>query len=275
MPASPVTQMVPKTSALHSESVDITPELATEWLSKNDVNRRLRQGDVAKYARDISGGRWTETGEANKLSTSGRLLDGQHRLHAIVASGCTARFLVVTNVPDNAQRDMDSGIKRSAGDAFSFSGESRAQLLASSARLASIYTDGRLEKDRKTHQTSHGELFEFVEKHPELRDAVNTADHWRTAIDAPPTVISVAYFILSQVHQSQAVQFFDALATRSNLPTGSAILALDSRLRMIRKNGLLVSQREYLGLFIKAWNYWRRNKSAASLVLGGRLPEPK
>lgn len=257
-----------------TEIVSVTPEIAQKWLAENDVNRNVRNYNVDKYARNMANGQWSMTGEPVKFDRHRKLLDGQHRLLAVVKSGTTVDLLVVRNLDPASQIEMDSGAKRTAADALSFIGESSAALLAATARIVILATTGLINQDRKKHALSNGEIAEFVADNPEIRDAVSVGERWRAAIDAPPSVICAAYYCLSQVHAAKAVMFFDGLASRANLPKNSAILALDSRLRTIRKNGTRVSQRDYLNLFFKAWNHWRKNRGVASLTLGGNLVEP-
>jgi predicted nucleic acid-binding Zn ribbon protein len=71
--------------------VYVTPEMAERWLGHNKVNRNLRNRRVDQFARDMRSGRWQLTGEAIKFGKSGNLIDGQHRLWAVIESGCTSR----------------------------------------------------------------------------------------------------------------------------------------------------------------------------------------
>lgn len=79
--------------------VKVTPEMADELLALNDEkNRRLSRHTVEKYAEDMSSGRWGRT-NTNPIGVmvddNGRivsLLDGQHRLAAVVMSGVPAWF---------------------------------------------------------------------------------------------------------------------------------------------------------------------------------------
>ena len=65
--------------------VEITPELAHEWLGFNTHNRNIRQRIVTAYAADMTGGDWQWNGESIKFAEDGTLLDGQHRLAADAA----------------------------------------------------------------------------------------------------------------------------------------------------------------------------------------------
>jgi hypothetical protein len=97
----------------------ITPELAAAWLeNRNTHNRPLRDYRIAELARDMSAGRWHDTGEPIKFDYNDALLDGQHRLGAIVASGVTIEMLVIWGLQPETQDYMDIGLKRSVADSL-------------------------------------------------------------------------------------------------------------------------------------------------------------
>lgn len=76
------------------EAVTITPELAEGLLAMNTENRRLRPSHVAYLARAIERGEWQMPPDAIMVSDSGKLLNGQHRLTAVVRSGKPVRLHV-------------------------------------------------------------------------------------------------------------------------------------------------------------------------------------
>lgn len=92
--------------------VNVTPEIAAKWLTKNDVNRKLREHRCAFLARAIEDGKWITTHQGIAFAKSGRLLDGQHRLRAIIMCGQSVDIWVATNVPESAFDVMDSGMPR-------------------------------------------------------------------------------------------------------------------------------------------------------------------
>jgi hypothetical protein len=67
----------------------ITPDMAADLLAVNVSNRNVRQRRVDQYARDMQVGRWQPTGEPITISDTGKLLNGQHRLMAVVQAGVT------------------------------------------------------------------------------------------------------------------------------------------------------------------------------------------
>jgi hypothetical protein len=84
---------------LKIEFLNITPSQAGLWLERNPTNRPLRESTVAAYAADMQDGNWLPTHQGIAIDDNGVLIDGQHRLAAIVRSGCTIGMLVTRGLP--------------------------------------------------------------------------------------------------------------------------------------------------------------------------------
>lgn len=108
---------------LRAEWIDVTPEIASEWLSRNQGNRSLREGLVRAFARELNAGMWALTHQGVAFDQRGILLDGQHRLEAIVRTGKTVRMLATFGLPEKVDgmdlftRDaIDRGQGRTVAD---------------------------------------------------------------------------------------------------------------------------------------------------------------
>jgi hypothetical protein len=97
----------------------ITPQQAETYLQFNTNNRPLRKTVVTQYAKEMAVGNWKLTHQGIAFNCDGTLLDGQHRLAAIVESGATVQMLVARGVDSRNQLVMDDHAKRNAGDALS------------------------------------------------------------------------------------------------------------------------------------------------------------
>jgi hypothetical protein len=93
----------------------VTPAMATRWLEANTRNRPVQQRRVDQYTRDMQAGNWYLSNDAVAFSTTGQLLNGQHRLWAIIESERTVQLLVVRDLPEESRAVMDLGQKRTAG----------------------------------------------------------------------------------------------------------------------------------------------------------------
>lgn len=89
----------------------VIPALAKQWLEKNTNNRNVNFAKVKKMAKDMREGHWDTTHQGIAIATDGTLVDGQHRLMAVVESGVTVRMNVTFNAPKS--QHIDSGNSRS------------------------------------------------------------------------------------------------------------------------------------------------------------------
>lgn len=96
--------------------INVTPELAKSWLLQNNFNRPQRPDLVADYARQIRDGRWRRNHQGIAFTEKGTLLDGQHRLFAIVETGITVPMLVIINEPIENHLSIDGGKRRTPLD---------------------------------------------------------------------------------------------------------------------------------------------------------------
>lgn len=263
-------------ASIQAKVEKVTPALAEEWLGKNEANRHLRDRVIDSYARDMKNGAWRLTGEAVKFSVTGRLLDGQHRLWAVVESGAEVEMLIVRGLPDDTQSVMDSGARRTAGDALRLRGETQYSALAATARLALLYNAGT-GLDTGGAAATHTEILTFVNENLDLRDAVALACSFRNTIDVPLSVLGLACWVLSRVDAEGCNIFMGQLAEKTHLKKGDAILALFNRLNEIRRSGRRATRTDYMSLIFRAWNYWRSRKTVDSLPLrtrGGEVDIP-
>jgi hypothetical protein len=96
--------------------VNVTPEIAKQWLVNNNFNRPLKPRLVDNYVRQILNGNWRRTHQGIAFDAEGVLLDGQHRLLAVINSGQTVTMLVFLNENQAAHESIDGGKVRSVLD---------------------------------------------------------------------------------------------------------------------------------------------------------------
>lgn len=269
----------PATSAANKPTpsvVMVTPALAELWLAGNTVNRSIRDAAVNQYADDMLNGRWTLGPDAICQDADGNLLNGQHRLHAVLRSGCTVAMLVLNNALPESMRNMDTGRKRSVSDVLGFDGEENRYLLAAALKLAVLLSDGRIYRDRKVQSVSVGEMQDFLAENGDLRESVAYVGVCARSIDLTPTAKTVAHWLFSRAAgPDAAATFYELLSSRIGLPEGSPILALDSRLREMRKNRTRATHRDELFLLVKTWNYWRTDRRVKTIVLKSKASDTR
>ncbi len=93
----------------------ITPALAQKLLDnilpdKRDPHRKLSTRHTDRLANDMTEGKWVPLATPITLDSKHRLLDGKHRLAAVIKSGVTIEFLVIiVTDPEAFYAAMDRG----------------------------------------------------------------------------------------------------------------------------------------------------------------------
>lgn len=95
----------------------IDRDKAVEYLQKRAPHQRpVRIPHIESLASEMTRGEWDFTGEPIIFDDNGQLIDGQHRLEAILLSGSTLDFVVTRGVSARAYRNIDRGQTRSVAD---------------------------------------------------------------------------------------------------------------------------------------------------------------
>lgn len=262
------------------EIIDVTPELAEEWLSRNPKNRNLRGQVIASYARDMLSGSWVLNGETVKISSAGHLLDGQHRLSAVVESGTIVPMIVVSGVEASAMPTVDTGAKRTYADALRLQGEENTSVLAAVTRRALLWQRGYRVKPGSVSPTGL-ELNAFLNEHRRLRTSAEVATKLAPRALVAASILGLAHFLFSDLDPDEAGWFHARLADGDGLAADDPIAALRNRIVKMRVGGGRVNETEALALVVMAWNAWRAGETRSKLQLprGGltseNFPEPR
>jgi hypothetical protein len=101
--------------------VEVTPELAADWLKNNRRNRKLKDSMLERYIMDMRNGAWLTTHECVAFDADGNLIDGQHRLESIVRAKGKVLMVVSSGWPaaQGKKKTMDAvnmGASRSLAD---------------------------------------------------------------------------------------------------------------------------------------------------------------
>lgn len=257
--------------------VFVTPEMAERWLKLNTRNRKLNERVVKMYARDMGSGAWLLTGEGIKFASDGSLLDGQHRLAAIVKTGVTVPMFVMRGVDTAAQSVMDTGRKRTAADDLSIHDEKNSSLLAATIKLALGVESGVADPNR--NEPTHTEIRDFLAAHPEIRGAVDFTYPLARKTDCPAVIAAYTYWVLARIDVFEAANFWVAMAEKVELKSGDPVIALSNKFAEIRRNRSVLPKNAYLSMVYRAWNARRKNQELRFVRVnssaGGIIPVPK
>lgn len=247
----------------YSRVEDIDPSLAKLLLDANQKNRRISDVLVTAMARDMIEGRWRLSHQGIALDKTGRLLDGQHRLSAIIKANVTIRMVVTYNVEPDAFEVIDLGGRaRSIADMFALSHNLKySTTFVAALRILRAYGNDDVDKVRRA---TPGEITEAFNVYgAEVGWAVSTIGAapvsipWKQA----PFVAAVAYAYPTAKEEVQA--FLDVLTseTAAKTVTMAALRRAMERERLVdAKDRLRLS---YLSL--RAIDYHLRGIEAGKL----------
>lgn len=256
---------------------------ARALLAKNVRNRPLNAATVTKYAADMGRDAWALTGDTIKVGRSGCLLDGQHRLEAVIKANAAVQLAICYDVPDDSFDSIDVGRVRKSGDVLALLGHKNYTTLSAAARL--LYLDERglldvcshnLVPSERTKSVTNHDVVETVESCPDL---VQCVDDVMITYRVAGNLISygLAGYLLFKFRRlsvSDADRFFSGLTDGLNLTASDPVFLL--RERLIRNQGdkRKLQRREIYTFVIKAWNATRSRKpfTAAGLRLRSAGP---
>lgn len=98
----------------------VTPEMAENLLDTNPRNRTIKKAKVTRLVEDMLTGQFEVTHQGIAISVEGKLLDGHHRLTAIVRTGVPQWLFVVRNAPESTK--IDVGTARTDRDSLYMGG---------------------------------------------------------------------------------------------------------------------------------------------------------
>ena len=269
--------------------VTITPEMAAEFMGRNNRNRPIRDDDVNTYARDMIAGGWIVNGESVKFDINEDVLDGQHRLLGCMRAQVSFRTYIVTGLPPEAQDTIDCGITRKDSDQLALHGEYQPKSLAAITKWAIRWAAGQRGRSVGGVITpSHTEIIGFIRANPEIRDATKWAIHARNRYKSVRiSVYGMAWWLFTHMDGGgylatcQAEDFLEKVVTGTDVGIGHPAYTLRERFRRAWEIDERLNEYEQLALFIIAWNAWRDGKEMRRIQLphGGvttkNFPEPK
>ena len=244
-----------------SEIVQVTPELAAQWLEAAGPNRPVHQATVERLAVDMCEGAWHLNGDRIRFDETGALRDGRHRLSAVIASKKTVPMEIVRGISEDAVRTVDTGRSRSFADALFIDNVPNAQALAATAKWIWRYDSGALKGPSR--QPSHTELRDVIAPHPRIQDALREVQ--RSSEFQPQSAIAFVYTHAKEHMLRKAAQWLEALQEGENLTRSNPVWQLRRKLGSRRAITAPLRPVEVAALAAKSWNAFAANEELTSL----------
>lgn len=193
----------------------ITPNKAAILLKKNPKNRDIDGAHVTYLAKQMTDGEWQDNGQTIVISDTDSLVDGQHRLMAIIESGITLMLLVVRGVEDEVIHSIDTGKARGLSDVFRLEGHA-------STNQKAAFTKSLHQWKTKTYHYQHGGsshkkaanlsldgYYNLYKKHEKkVEDILLRSNSNKSLFFISRNDLSMAVFLLERVYKEKKVQEF-------------------------------------------------------------------
>lgn len=239
----------------------ITPTVARLMLESQQYNRKVRNGHVVELASAITRGEWRTTHQGIAFDNCGRLIDGQHRLRAIILSGVSIDMMVTIGCDPSDFEVMDISATRTAADRLRTD-----RYIAEVARLAChMLLNSRrpsVEQMRKVLDTGLKETSEKL--HEECATASNIVS------SAPVRMAACLRMMDEPAHEKWIMATYRSMILRNYEDIDQTPLVL---LKLIDRRTIHASQRyQLLTRAAIAFDYERKDTGSIR-VSGERIEE--
>lgn len=266
---------------MRSKVQSITPKKAAEYLEVNTANRPLSRSTVKAFAEAMARGDWMVTHQGIAFSSAGTLVDGQHRLAAVVEADIPVEMTVFTDVNDETFDVLDTGKRRNASDVLALEGEKSVTMLAAMVRTVWLYENRPdLTWSGGSAAVTNHQIVSTLADHPGLRDFIVVGDQLAAAIGMIKSAAGAASYLIAQTNPKADLNaWFEGVTEGAGLPKGDARLMLRRVMfNMTRKREGQPKRRrdtrEHVGLYFKAFNSWATGDPITQLRFAGRDPMP-
>lgn len=207
----------------------VTPERATELLEHNRLNRPVRDQHVRRIVSQILDGKWRFNGDTIKISDDGSVLDGQHRLWAIIESKTAVETIVIRGIAREAFATIDTvRASRSGGDTLSLLGVTRHRNIASGALAWYIrHKRGVLETYRAPqNKVENSDIESAFERNRNIVKAVEQVMRVRRLVN--PAVLGFVYYVAANRNPALAARMLAVLENPARVSVNDAFFLLRS-----------------------------------------------
>lgn len=262
---------------LNIKTEKVTPREAEEYLKTNEGNRPINQSYVRSYADTMKAGKWMLNGVGIVFDYNGKLIDGQHRLLAVIKAQVPVEMTIVRGADPDCFTTFDCGRRRNLGQLLAMQGMKHYNSCASIVIAAeTLRRHGRFYANNSTGSADNNrlavnqDLYEIYERDKEgYTDVTNKIRPLATSVRI--LEISKAgglfYHLTRRLgHSEDKVWYFFEQLFSLDKSENPAIELL--RIRLIREQMSKISSLSGVAktaLLFKAWNAYISGKELRTL----------
>ncbi|OZI09160.1 hypothetical protein BWI93_05285 [Siphonobacter sp. BAB-5385] len=226
---------------------------------------------MEEYAAMMKAGQWLrDTGETIKISADGKLLDGQHRLHAVIKAGIPIEMQVADACSDQIQNVIDQGRPRSAADVLNFNGYTSTSQLSAVVTTIIKLERGTIRARGRVNSTDVLEYAQQLDLEASMQFSASVSSRGKFLTRTEWTVL---HFALHGIDSEAAGVFLKKLSKGLGLAENEPVTRLRQKLEQAKMGRYYLSPEERLALCFKAWNMTRKGETATVIKYNSNLEE--
>lgn len=255
-------------------NVELTPDEAKKILQGNESNRHLNIYLINKYLRLMNMGRWVLNGETIKLGQEKGevlLLDGQHRLNAIMKADKPILVSLALGLNPKYFTTIDTGRSRSAGDVLKIAGYKNVHTLSAAIRWLLTY-----ERDANFNWVADicpDDVLEGIKRWPKMQDFITHAERLRFVMQ--PSIGVFFVYLTRHIDPEKSFDFFNKIEHGKDLDKKSPLLAFRTIMIKYRSQQLLFDKRYAMAYLINTWNAYYCDVQVSSIRWKPGQPFPE
>lgn len=200
----------------------VTPAMAETFLANQAPQRRLDMNRVKVNAGVMGRHEWLITNQGLAFDFAGRLIDGQHRLHAVIKSGVAVPFLVVF-MDHETMRVIDAGKKRTTADLLTITHpEIKSAVVVAAIANAHLQIRAALARNIQLGNSYDAPNWRQLAEYEEHQTAIRGIMEYHTPIKTAPLL--GASMVAMPVDPVKITAFLESVKSGAGLAEGSPAL---------------------------------------------------
>ncbi len=237
--------------------VMLTPDEAVQLLEYNKHNRPLNEQHVKRIARQIIDGKWKFNGDTIKISSTNDVLDGQHRLWAIIEAKMAIETIIVKGIEPEAFSTIDTMRKpRSGSDILAMVGVTGPRSTISVALQWLIRWQRKTLEDYRNpiNRIENSDIEEAYKNNQGIVRAAERAKKLRGITNTG--MLAFFYYVLSNRNPDLAERMMHTLENPTGVPVNDPFFRLRGYFMMVARRDALTA----IAVMVKAANAAHRGE---------------
>ena len=242
------------------EVVTMTPQWASQLLGQTKQrNRKFKRRHLERLTSTIQSGNWYITAQGIALDQDNNILDGQHRLAAVVRAEKPIQIMLGRNLDPGIFNVVDTGSTRTAGDALDILGSSKGKTVAAALKNYQLYYQYPKVKWSGNHTPAHTEVTKLYDLHKDyVESMIEEIARRRKSFRCFSESVALTFSLLARDKhwaETPILKFMDAICFGANLEPEDVCLSFRNQLGSgyFKRRGTCPAQ-YLLNSFIKCFN---------------------